>query len=67
VPLRLARERLGDLVERVVPGDRLELAGPFRPDPPQRPAQTLRMMEALGIARDLGVSSGREAGTIRWR
>src|SRR5205085_2545106 len=38
-----------DLVERLVPADRLELAGSARPRPSQRMTQTIRMVHALEL------------------
>ncbi len=54
-------EAIGDLVERLVPGDSRELARTFGPGPPQRMQQSVRVMNALGIARDLGAD---DAGGI---
>ena len=45
---------LGDEVERVVPGNGLELAGAFRPLAAQRMQQAVLVVLALGVARDLG-------------
>ena len=62
-PDRLAAPFLGgrlqpvsDLVERLVPADRREGvdAVALRPDAAQRPGQARRMVDPLGIARDLG-------------
>ena len=66
VPLRGARERLGDLVERLVPGDRREgrHALALRPDPAQRLRQAIGMMLALGIARDLGADDAGRVGIV---
>ena len=49
-------QRLGDLVERIVPGDRLEgiEARAFFADPAQRLREAFRMMLPLGVAGDLG-------------
>ncbi len=52
LPLRL-EEGLRRQVERLVPGDPLELAGALGTDALQRMQQPLRMVDALGIARDL--------------
>ena len=54
ISLRRAKKRLGDLVERLVPADRREVARALGADPPQRPRQPVGMMEALGVAPDLG-------------
>ena len=60
------QERLGGEVERLVPGDAPELARALRPDPPQRVRQPIRMMDPLGIARDLGADdAGRVAVVLR--
>ena len=47
-------ELLGDEIERVVPRDALEAAGPLRADAAQRMQETVGMIGALGVARDLG-------------
>ena len=47
------QERFGGDVERVVPGDRLERARSLRALAAQRLRQSVRMMDALGITRDL--------------
>ena len=52
-------EALGDAVERLVPADRRELAGALRPDAHERPGQAVGMMDALGVARDLGADDAR--------
>ena len=62
VLLHLAHERFGDLVQRVVPGDRRERARALRADPAQRLRQPVGMVEALGVARDLGAD---HAGRVR--
>ncbi len=59
--LRGAGERLGDLVERVVPRDRLEAPLALGADAPQRRRKALGMVLALGVARDLGAD---DAGGI---
>jgi hypothetical protein len=52
---RLGGEKLlRHQIERVVPGDRRELSRSFRPAPQQRLQQPVGMMDALGVARDLG-------------
>ena len=53
------QEFLRDDVERVVPGDRLELTGALRADAAQRLGQPVLVMDALGIARDLGADDAR--------
>ena len=45
------QERLGDAVERLVPGDRDKLRRAFRADAPQGPREPVGVMDALGIAR----------------
>ena len=62
VLLRLAHERFGDLVERIVPGDRRERARALRADPAQRLRQPLGVVEALGVARDLRADHARGVG-----
>src|SRR6185369_1154260 len=52
-------EFLGDEVERIIPGDRLEAAGTFGPDPAQRVFQPVGVMLTLGVARDLGADDTR--------
>src|SRR5262249_876293 len=47
-------ELLGDEIERVVPGDRRKVAGALRSLAAQRMEQPVGMMDALGVARDLG-------------
>jgi hypothetical protein len=54
VALGRAGKRLGDLIERIVPGDRRKAAGSLGADPPQRLGQPVRMMKPLGVAPDLG-------------
>ena len=54
-------EAIGDFVERLVPGNPRELPGALRPGAAQRMHQPVRMMDALGIARDLGAD---DAGGI---
>ena len=60
------QEGLGGEVEGLVPGDTPELARALRPDPPQRVRQPIRMMDPLGVARDLGADdAGRVAVVLR--
>ena len=54
-------EPRGDLVQRIVPRNPRELAGAFRAGAAQRMRQPIRMMNALGVARDLGAN---DAGGI---
>ena len=54
-----AQELLGDEIERVVPRYRLERARALRPGPAQRLRQAVGMMDALGVARDLGADRRR--------
>ena len=49
-----AGEVFGDQIERGVPGDRFELPRTFCTSAPQRHGETIRVMDAFGIARDLG-------------
>ena len=55
-------EALGDLVQRLVPGNPRELAGALRPGPAQRMHQPVGMMDALGVARDLGADDAGRVG-----
>src|SRR5947209_6375988 len=48
-----------DFVQRLIPGDALELARALRPDAALRIEQPVGMMDALGIARDLGADDAR--------
>jgi hypothetical protein len=48
------QEAACDLVERLVPGNPLELARSLGPDSAQGMQQPVGMVDALGIARDLG-------------
>src|SRR4029077_13327280 len=59
-----ARELFGHDVERVVPGNRRKLAATFGADTAQRTLQSVRVMYALGIARDLGADYARRVGII---
>ncbi len=45
-----------DLVERIVPGNPRELARSLGADTEHRIGQPVRMMDALGVARDLGAN-----------
>ncbi len=54
-------EPRGDLVQRLVPRNPRELAGALRPGPAHRMQQPVGMMNALGVARDLGAD---DAGGI---
>ena len=60
-----AEELLGDEVERVVPGDRREVAAALGAGAAQRLGQPIRMMHALGVARDLGADHPRRVGVVR--
>ena len=55
---------LGRDVECVVPGDALELAGALRALAAQRVHQSVGMMDALGIARDLGADDAGRVGVV---
>ena len=57
-------EARGDLVERLVPGDARELAGALRPGAAHRIEQPLGMMDALGVARDLGADDAGRVGLL---
>ena len=57
-------EARGDLVQRLVPGDARELAGAFRSGAAQRIQQPLGMMDALGVARDLGADDAGRIGLL---
>ena len=47
-------ERLRHAIQRLVPGDRPELAGALGAGAQQRLRQPVRMVDAFGVARDLG-------------
>ena len=51
-----------DLVERLVPGNPRELARALRPDAAMRIDQPVRMMDAFGVAADLGADHARRIG-----
>ncbi len=53
-----------DPVERLVPTDRRELAGAFWPDPHQRLCQAVGVVDALGVARDLGADNPRRVALL---
>ena len=55
---------LGGDVERVVPGDALELAGALRALAPQRMHQPVGVVHALGVARDLGADDARRVAVV---
>ena len=59
-----ADELSGDDIERVIPGDRSELAAAFAADAPQRLREAVGMMDALGVARDLGADHARRVGIV---
>ena len=59
-----AEKFLGDQIERIVPRDRREVARPFRSFAHQRPGQPVRMVDALGIARDLGADHPRGVAVV---
>ena len=52
-------EAVGDLVQRLVPGNARELPGALRTRPAQRMHQPVGMMDALGVACDLGADDAR--------
>ena len=54
----------GDDVERIVPGDRGELAAALGADAPQRTREAVGMMDALGVARDLGADHAGRVGIV---
>src|SRR5579883_1752662 len=62
--LRRQRQALGDLVERVVPGDRREGRAPpaLVADAAQRRCQALGMVLPFGVARDLGADDAVRIG-----
>src|SRR6185312_7282648 len=64
--LRGARETLGDRIERIVPRHRREgrAAHALVADAAQRRAQALRMVLALGIARDLCADDACRVGMV---
>src|SRR3546814_6026382 len=59
MPLLGLQERLGNLVERLLPADLLVgvAAGAALADAPQRRGQAVGMMNPLGVARDLGADN----------
>src|SRR3546814_3585297 len=59
MPLLGLQERLGNLVERLLPADLLGgvAAGAALADAPQRRGQAVGMMNPLGVARDLGADN----------
>jgi hypothetical protein len=59
VPAFGGQELLRHQVERVIPGDRRELARAFRPLAHQGMQQAVGVMDALRIARDLGADHAR--------
>ena len=59
-----AQELLGDEIERVVPRDRRELAAAFGAGAAQRMLQAIGVMNALGVARDLGADDARGVGVV---
>ncbi len=59
-----AHEILGDKIERVVPRYRREFAAALRPDAAQRVRQAIGMIDALGVARDLGADHARGVGIV---
>src|SRR3546814_20030777 len=56
MPLLGLQERLGNLVERLLPADLLVgvAAGAAPADAPQRRGQAVAVLNTLGVARDLG-------------
>ncbi|MNE64233.1 hypothetical protein D3C80_1596350 [compost metagenome] len=58
-------ECVGDLVERSLPGKLLPVAIALRPFAALRHHETARMIDALGIARDLGADDARRIGIVR--
>src|SRR5262249_42566996 len=67
VALGSAGQLFRDLVERLLPRERLEgrLSQTFLPHSPQRSREPLRMMLALGLARDLGPDAAAGVGLRR--
>ncbi len=62
---RFRREEfLRDEVERVIPRDRRELARSLRPLADERMQQPVRMMDALGVARDLRADHARRVEIV---
>ncbi len=58
------QERFGGDVERIVPGDRLERTRSFRCRAAKRRRQPVRVMDALGVARDLGADHASRVGIV---
>ena len=59
-----ADKLFGNDVERVIPGNRRELAAAFAADAPQRLREAVGMMDALGVARDLGADHACRVGIV---
>ena len=59
-----ADKLLGDKIERVVPRDWREFAAALRAFAPQRMQQAIGVMQALGVARDLGADYARRVGIV---
>ena len=58
-------ELVCDPIERLVPPDAGELAGALRPGAHQRMGQPVGMVDAFGVARDLGADHARRVGLAR--
>src|SRR6516165_6501362 len=57
-------ERVGDTVESLVPGDLVPLPRPLGAGSSQRPGQPIRVVNALGIAGDLGADHPRRIAVV---
>ena len=64
--MRLLRadERFGDDVESIFPAHRGELAAALGAGAPQRTREAVGMMDALGVARDLGADHAGRIGVV---
>ena len=64
VRLLRADERFGDDVESIFPAHRGELAAALGAGAPQRTREAVGMMDALGVARDLGADHAGRVGVV---
>ena len=64
MPLFGADELFGDEIEGVVPRDRREFAATFGANAAQRMLQAVGVMNALGVARDLGANNAGRVGVV---
>src|SRR5204863_8960043 len=59
-----ARKALGDLVERRVPADRLELSSALRATAPHRRQQPVWVLDPLGVTSDLGANHAQRVAVV---